>query len=125
MKKIIKLTESDLIKIVKKVIKETNTIEVSPYKLTITKNGNIEVNNNGSIKTYELYKVIDYSPDIKLTAIEFSNDGKFLTVSAMGFKKTKEIDKDKIKTLIKQNWTKTEINYPTKDGTIVLFKQIL
>ena len=60
--------------------------------LTITDNGNIKVTSKGESKTYELYKVVDFFPDVPLRAVRFSDNGKYMTVSGVGVEKTKEIE---------------------------------
>ena len=51
MKKVIRLTESDLVRIVKRVINEN--IEDSPYEISMTINGEVDKN----------YKVLSIDPD--------------------------------------------------------------
>jgi len=50
MKKIVRLTEFDLVKIVRQVIEESLTI--SPYNLSVTDKGNVKILNTSTNKSH-------------------------------------------------------------------------
>ena len=120
MKKIIRLTEQDLVRIVKQVIKESVTIE--PYSLKAS-NGNLQITDTQTKKSYT-YKLEKKTllANIDLTVNSIDNNG--LSVSVMGLTKTAPLEKDKIKSVIKNNWGAKQLEHKTKDGDTILFTRV-
>ena len=120
MKKVIKLTESDLVRIVKRVIKESVTID--PYVLKPS-NGNLQITDTRIQKsyTYRLEKKTLLS-NIDLTVKNIDNNG--LTVSSMGMTKTAPLEKEKVKAVIKKNWGASQMEHKTKAGDTIIFTRV-
>jgi len=116
MKKIIKLTETELKNIVKKTINELDSIIIPPsYTLKIT-NGNLSVISSGKKYTYELYKVTMLK-DLKLTVLDFPDQNQ-IEVSVFGVTKKIKLNKDKIAQFIKNNLGKKQMETTLGDHTI-------
>jgi len=124
MKKIIRLTETDLVKIVNRVINEQSDVEideadlmVDPYKLTPF-DGKIRITNSKTKQalTYKLQKpTILGKVDVD---VEDFPMGKYIKVSAVGQTKVMPIDKELVKNTISSNWGKKEIVMKSDDGNI-------
>ena len=105
MKKIIKLTETELKNIVKKTINELDKIHVSPYTLQISGGGNISVIANNKKYTYKLYKVTSVfglEKDLPLSVVDFPTQNQ-MKVSVYGMERTINIDKQSVSNFIKKN----------------------
>jgi hypothetical protein len=128
MKKIIRLTEKELINIVKRVINENelseDVISVEPYLLSATKNGNVHIYNkqeNASVYySLSVWKGVTW---VSLTVLDFPN-GTQIKVSGLGVVKTVDINKNDIINIVKKNWGKKEIQYTTDKGEELKFKKI-
>lgn len=119
MKKVIKLTESDLVRIVRQVIKESEIDEtaltVDPFTLEATSDGNIKITN---IKTKKRHI---YSMKAKkgllwfdCTIHDFPNGTK-IKLSAMGNYYTIPVDKEKIKSLLQSKFGYGELQTSMDD----------
>jgi hypothetical protein len=122
MKKTIRLNESNLISLIKKIILETKLyeeLEVSPYKLKAV-SGNIKVTNTSTNKslTYELEaSIVGFRKSVYVNSIGPDD----ITISVAGMEKTKPLSKDKLSKILKNGFGSKEIEYTTKDGDIVYF----
>ena len=122
MKKIVRLNESELISIIKKIIAETTIneeLEITPYKLKAV-SGKIKVTNTNTNKslTYELETtIVGFRKSVYVNSIG-PND---ITISVAGIEKTKPLSKDKLSKILKNGFGSKEIEYTTKDGDIVYF----
>jgi hypothetical protein len=122
MKKTIRLNESNLISLIKKIISETKLyeeLEVSPYKLKAV-SGNIKVTNTNTNKslTYELEtSIVGFRKSVYVNSIGPDD----ITISVAGMEKTKPLSKDKLSKILKNGFGSKEIEYTTKDGDIVYF----
>ena len=118
MKKIIKLTEHDLTRIVRRVLEED--LDVAPFNLKVV-GGNIKVTNSDTkesyiyrLKAYIAFGVKDF---VKVNSL---NDDQ-LELSYGPVTKTKEVKKDKLKSLLKNNFGASKITYKTPEGEEVEF----
>jgi hypothetical protein len=122
MKKTIRLNESNLISLIKKIISETKLyeeLEVAPYKLKAV-SGNIKVTNTNTNKslTYELEtSIVGFRKSVYVNSIGPDD----ITISVAGMEKTKPLSKDKLSKILKNGFGSKEIEYTTKDGDIVYF----
>ena len=113
MKRIIRLTESDLIDVIRQVINESLT--VSPYTLSVTEKGNVEILNTSTNKSH-IYKIksnqwpLGY---VTVTVKSLNKNG--MTASYAGIEETIPIKVDKIKNLITTNFGKSEIIFKEDD----------
>jgi hypothetical protein len=108
MKKIIRLTESELTNLIKKMVVEAN-LEVDPYVLSVTPNKNIRIRNTQTGKIYN-YKMSVY----KLfrwwgcTVHDFPGGNK-IKLEAAGDFYTQSVDKDELKKVLQTNFGKQEL----------------
>jgi hypothetical protein len=122
MKKIVRLNESELISMIKKIIVETTIneeLEVTPYKLKAV-SGKIKVTNTNTNKTltYELEtSIVGFRKSVYVNSIGPDD----ITISVAGIEKTKPLSKDKLSKILKNGFGTKEIEYTTKDGDIVYF----
>ena len=117
MKKIIKLTETELKNIVKKTINELDRITIPPsYTLQITNDGNLSVISSGKIYKYALYKVTMLK-DLKLTVLDFPTQNE-VEVSVFGVTRRLKLNKNKIAEFIKNNLGKKEMEITLGDHTL-------
>jgi len=122
MKKIVRLNESELISVVKRIIVETKLyeeLEVTPYKLKAV-SGKIKVTNTNTNKslTYELEtSIVGFRKSVYVNSIGPDD----ITISVAGIEKTKPLSKDKLSKILKNGFGSKEIEYTTKDGDIVYF----
>lgn len=117
MKKIIRLNESELVSLIKKIIKED--LEIVPYKLKVV-GGNVKISNTKTGKTliYSLETtVLGFRKRLYVNSINSEN----ITISVGGISKTKKLLKDKLNILLKNRFGSKEIEYTTKDRDIVYF----
>ena len=122
MKKTIRLNDSNLISLIKKIISETKLyeeLEVTPYKLKSV-SGKIKVTNTNTNKslTYELEtSIVGFRKSVYVNSIGPDD----ITISVAGMEKTKPLSKDKLSKILKNGFGSKEIEYTTKDGDIVYF----
>lgn len=121
MKKIIKLTESDLSRIVRRVINETKLIS-SPYVLEAI-NGDIKITDNKTKKSYTYgFEIKQLGFWVGVDIVDFPN-GNSIKASGLGITKTISVDKEKIKNIISKNWGKATITFNI-DGYDLRFVKI-
>lgn len=117
MKKVLRLNESELVSLIKKIIEED--LEIVPYKLKAV-GGNVKVSNTKTGKT--LYYTLETTIlGFRTTVHVNSIDSENITISVAGVSKTKKLSKDKLSNILKNNFGSKEIPYTTKDGDIVYF----
>ena len=120
MKKIIKLTETELKNIVKKTINELDKIHVSPYTLQISRGGNLSVITNNKVYTYKLYKVTMFK-DLPLSVVDFPTQNQ-MKVSVYGIDKTINIDKESVSNFIKKNLGRPSMETTFGEHTVKFVK---
>jgi hypothetical protein len=122
MKKIVRLNESELISIIKRIIVETNIsedLEIIPYKIKPI-SGNLKVTNTKTGKSliYTLEApVFGFRTELYVNSI----DSDSIEISVAGMKKNKPISKDRISSILKNNFGSKEIEYTTKTGDVIYF----
>jgi len=119
MKKVIKLTESDLINMIKRVIKESEVDEaimsVNPFNLAATSKGNLQITNTQTKKVHyysmEAWKGVNWW-DCEI--IDFP-EGSKIKLKAVGNYMTIPVDKTQIKNLLQSKFGQKEITTTLKD----------
>lgn len=121
MKKVIRLTESDLIQVIKQMVNESLTI--SPYTLSVTDKGNVKIVDTSTNKSH-IYKIKSYQGYLLgyVTVTVKSLDNTGMTASYAGISETVPIKTDKIKTLISNNFGKQEIAFKEDDTDVKFVK---
>ena len=115
MKNTIRLTESNLVLIIKKIIQED--LKIPPFILKAQK-GNIKVTN---LETKESYnygletKILGFRTSVYVNSI----DSETITVSVAGLSKIKKINKNNIQNMLQSNFGSQELISTTKDGDII------
>ena len=117
MKKIIRLNESELFSLIKKIIKED--LEIAPYKLKAV-GGNVKINNAKTGKTF-IYSLETKILGFRKTVYVNSINSETITVSLAGISNTKDLSKDVLNNILKNSFGSKEIKYTTKKGDIVYF----
>ena len=117
MKKIIRLNESELVSLIKKIIKED--LEIAPYKLK-TVDGKVEISNTKTRKTL-IYSLEAKILGFRTTVYVDSINSETITVSLAGVSNTKDLSKDVLNNILKNGFGSKEIKYTTKKGDIVYF----
>ncbi len=117
MKKIIRLNESELVSLIKKIIKED--LEIAPYKLK-TVDGKVEISNTKTRKTL-IYSLESKIFGFRTTVYVNSINSETITVSLAGISSTKDLSKDVLNNILKNSFGSKEIKYTTKKGDIVYF----
>ena len=117
MKKIIRLNESELVSLIKKIIKED--LEIAPYKLK-TVDGKVEISNTKTRKTL-IYSLEAKILGFRTTVYVDSINSETITVSLAGISNTKDLSKDVLNNILKNSFGSKEIKYTTKKGDIVYF----
>jgi hypothetical protein len=118
MKKIIRLNESELVLLIKKIIKE-DPYEIAPYKLK-TVDGKVEISNTKTRKTL-IYSLEAKILGFRTTVYVDSINSETITVSLAGISNTKDLSKDVLNNILKNSFGSKEIKYTTKKGDIVYF----
>jgi len=117
MKKIIRLNESELVSLIKKIIKED--LEIAPYKLK-TVDGKVKISNTKTGKTL-IYSLESKILGFRTTVYVNSINSETITVSLAGVSSTKDLLKDDLNNILKNSFGSKEIKYTTKKGDIVYF----
>ena len=125
MKRIVKLTESDLVRIVKKVINEQeleeDSIVVSPYELSAS-DGYIIVKNLTTKKSYKYELQIKKGFWVGVNVDDFPS-GNSIKASGLGMSKTIQLDKTVIKNILSKKLGQSEIEFNI-DGNNIKFVKI-
>ena len=119
MKKVIKLNESDLIRIIKRVILEKeeentddSTITIGKYTLTIV-DTNIKITKNNKSETYEIYYIPPIGKKLKIDVLDFPGGKKIKALAKIfGLEKEMEleIDSKKVEDLLDDKFENEEVN---------------
>lgn len=121
MKKIIKLTESDLTRIIERVISESELM-ISPYKIQAV-NGLLKITNTSTSKSIK-YRLEKTLVGFRKSLYVESLDENKMVVSVAGIKQDVMIIKEKLKIFLSKNFGKDEVTYKTEDGSTVYFVKV-
>ena len=121
MKKIIKLTESDLTRIIERVISESELM-IAPYKIQAV-NGLLKITNTSTSKSIK-YRLEKTLVGFRKSLYVESLDENKMVVSVAGIKQDVMIFKNKLKMFLSKNFGKDEVTYKTEDGSTVYFVKV-
>jgi len=122
MKKIIRLTESELTNLISKIVKESEhemseaSLMVDPYTLTATPKGNIKITNDETNKSYYYSMSAWYGIKWWDCKVEDFPYGTKIKLTAAGQNKTANIDKPQIKKLLQTKFGQDEIQTVLKSS---------
>jgi|LakMenEpi03Aug12_release.lakeMendotaPanAssembly.Ray.scaffolds.fasta_scaffold157824_2 hypothetical protein len=124
MKKVIRLTESELIKLVKRVILEQeldeDSLVVSPYELTAS-GGYIVIKDTKNKKNYKYELKVKKGFWIGVDVDDFPG-GNTIKASGLGMSKTINIDKNIVKNILSKKLGQSEIEFNIDDHQIKFVK---
>jgi hypothetical protein len=121
MKKIIKLTESDLTRIIERVINESELM-ISPFKIQAV-NGLLKITNTSTSKSVK-YRLEKTLVGFRKTLYVESLDENKMVVSVAGIKQDVPIFKENLKIFLSKNFGKDEVTYKTEEGSTVYFVKV-
>jgi hypothetical protein len=121
MKKIIKLTESDLTRIIERVINESELM-ISPFKIQAV-NGLLKITDTTKSKSIK-YRLEKTLVGFRKSLYVESLDENKMVVSVAGIKQDVMIFKEKLKMFLSKNFGKDEVTYKTEDGSTVYFVKV-
>ena len=121
MKKIIKLTESDLTRIIERVISESELM-ITPFKIQAV-NGLLKITNTSTSKSIK-YRLEKTLVGFRKSLYVESLDENKMVVSVAGIKQDVMIFKNKLKMFLSKNFGKDEVTYKTEDGSTVYFVKV-
>ena len=125
MKKTIRLTEYDLINIVKRIIYEMefkeDVMNVDPFILSATQNGNMKITNTktgiGHVYSMEAWKGVGIAGNWFDCTIKDFPDGIRIKLTAMGKEYNIKVDKLQIKNLLQNGFGKQELEHTLVDDS--------
>ena len=125
MKKTIRLTEYDLINIVKRIISEMEfkeaVMNVDPFILSATQNGNMKITNTktgiGHVYSMEAWKGVGIAGNWFDCTIKDFPDGIRIKLTAMGKEYNIKVDKLQIKNLLQNGFGKQELEHSLVDDS--------
>jgi hypothetical protein len=125
MKKTIRLTEYDLINIVKRIISEMEfkeaVMNVDPFILSATQNGNMKITNTktgiGHVYSMEAWKGVGIAGNWFDCTIKDFPDGIRIKLTAMGKEYNIKVDKLQIKNLLQNGFGKQELEHTLVDDS--------
>jgi hypothetical protein len=121
LKKIIKLNESDLTRIIERVISESELM-ISPFKIQAI-NGLLKITNTSTSKSVK-YRLEKTLVGFRKTLYVESLDENKMVVSVAGITQDVPIFKENLKIFLSKNFGKDEVAYMTEDGSKVYFVKV-
>jgi len=121
MKKIIKLNESDLTRIIERVISESELM-ISPFKIQSI-NGLLKITNTSTSKSVK-YRLEKTLVGFRKTLYVESLDENKMVVSVAGITQDVPIFKENLKIFLSKNFGKDEVAYMTEEGSKVYFVKV-
>lgn len=121
MKKIIKLTEFDLTRIIERVINESELM-ITPFKIQAV-NGLLKITDTTTSKSIK-YRLEKTLVGFRKSLYVESLDENKMVVSVAGIKQDVMIIKEKLKMFLSKNFGKDEVTYKTEDGSTVYFVKV-
>jgi len=121
MKKIIKLTEFDLTRIIERVINESELM-ITPFKIQAV-NGLLKITDTTTSKSIK-YRLEKTLVGFRKSLYVESLDENKMVVSVAGIKQDVMIFKNKLKMFLSKNFGKDEVTYKTEDGSTVYFVKV-
>jgi hypothetical protein len=121
MKKIIKLNESYLTRIIERVISESELM-ISPFKIQSI-NGLLKITNTSTSKSVK-YRLEKTLVGFRKTLYVESLDENKMVVSVAGITQDVPIFKENLKIFLSKNFGKDEVAYMTEEGSKVYFVKV-
>lgn len=122
MKRKILLSESELIRLIKRIISES--IDLGQGYIISANNGNIQVldKSKNQKRIFKLFaKKLMWIPVTVKDIYTSTNNKMMISVSALGKTQESELKQNQILNLIKTNWTSNEFTFTNQTGTDLKF----
>lgn len=130
MKRILKLTENQFSKLIKKIVLES-TLIVDPFELTAI-NNNVKIKNSTTGKSYtysmKVYQEVDLGLGkvgswIGVSVLDFPNGTHIKVKAPIKGIVQKKVDKESLKNLLSKNFGTSVLKQKLEDGSEIKFEK--